>query len=346
MTGVGLDAKTLAAAALGGGGKVPLAFLLERLVPVGDLRALAQELGIVPKGYRPEKAPAAVLAPLLVEKASPEVLDRVCALLAGRMASTVPAEAPESGPAAAAAPAVPAPPAVDLAPVLRLREQELAECRANLQRALDTAQRLRERDAEWSRRVEALDEQLARQRAELAAVQRARDAGKSPPPPATADDRRVRDLERELELLSASEHEQRLRSAEQATRIRELEERVAELEPLVPKGRRRKAPPPPPPPVRERFRIPYVSAAFYRSMADKDRRAVQAAFQAIALYCTHGPSYPGLEVKPIEGQNLWSLRASLRLRVYFRVRDDGDAEFLELADREDQHTALRRLKDR
>ena len=64
------------------------------------------------------------------------------------------------------------------------------------------------------------------------------------------------------------------------------------------------------------------------------------------LFCDEGPAYPGLEVKQIEGQDLWSLRASLKLRVYFRPRDDGDVEIIALADREDQKTALRRLKDR
>ena len=37
---------------------------------------------------------------------------------------------------------------------------------------------------------------------------------------------------------------------------------------------------------------------------------------------------------------------NLGLRVYFRQRPDGDVEILEVADREEQHTTLRRLKER
>jgi hypothetical protein len=55
--------------------------------------------------------------------------------------------------------------------------------------------------------------------------------------------------------------------------------------------------------------------------------------QAALLFCTEGPGYPGLEVKQLEGVDLWSLRA------------DGDVDFVALADREDQNTMLRRLKD-
>ena len=68
--------------------------------------------------------------------------------------------------------------------------------------------------------------------------------------------------------------------------------------------------------------------------------------QAILLFCTEGHGYPGLEVKQLGGQDTWSLRASLGLRVYFRPLPDGDIELLELGDREDQNTTLRRLKDR
>ncbi len=64
------------------------------------------------------------------------------------------------------------------------------------------------------------------------------------------------------------------------------------------------------------------------------------------VFCTEGHAYPGLEVKQLGGQDTWSLRASLGLRVYFRPLADGEIELLELGDREDQHTTLRRLKER
>jgi hypothetical protein len=51
-------------------------------------------------------------------------------------------------------------------------------------------------------------------------------------------------------------------------------------------------------------------------------------------------------VKQLGGQDTWSFRASLGLRVYFRPVGDGDIELLELADREEQHTTLRRLKEK
>jgi len=129
--------------------------------------------------------------------------------------------------------------------------------------------------------------------------------------------------------------------------MRELEEENAELEQLLPKGRRRKkAPEPPPPAPDRRFRLPYFAQSFYRSLDGKDRRSVERAVEAVLLFCTEGHAYPGLEVKQLGGQDTWSLRASLGLRVYFRQRDDGDVEILEVADREEQNTTLRRLKER
>ena len=92
--------------------------------------------------------------------------------------------------------------------------------------------------------------------------------------------------------------------------------------------------------------VPYFLPSFYKSLDGKDRRAVERAVQAILLFCTEGHSYPGLEVKQLGGQDTWSLRASLDLRVYFRPLPDGDVEVLELADREDQRTTLRRLKEK
>ncbi|MCK5945323.1 MAG: hypothetical protein KAI24_25260, partial [Planctomycetes bacterium] len=86
--------------------------------------------------------------------------------------------------------------------------------------------------------------------------------------------------------------------------------------------------------------------SFYKSLEGKERRSVERALHAILLFCTEGHGYPGLEVKPMGGQDTWSLRASLGLRVYFRPRPDGDIDVLELGDREDQNTTLRRLKER
>ncbi len=92
--------------------------------------------------------------------------------------------------------------------------------------------------------------------------------------------------------------------------------------------------------------MPYFSAGFYRSLVDKERRAIERAMLAVFTLCTEGPTYPGLEVKQLEGLDLWSMRAALKLRVYFRWRPDGDVEIEELGDREDQHTTLRRFKER
>ena len=92
--------------------------------------------------------------------------------------------------------------------------------------------------------------------------------------------------------------------------------------------------------------MPYLQPSFYKSLDGKERRSVERAWQALLLFCTEGHGYPGLEVKPMGGQDTWSLRASLGLRVYFRPRPDGDIDVLELGDREDQNTTLRRLKDK
>jgi hypothetical protein len=40
------------------------------------------------------------------------------------------------------------------------------------------------------------------------------------------------------------------------------------------------------------------------------------------------------------------MRASLKLRVYFTYRGDRDIDVLDVADREDQNTMLRRWKER
>ena len=61
--------KKLGEQVLAKGGDLPLALLLELLVPVRRLRDLARDYGLSPKGgFRLDKAPAHVLAPLLAEQ--------------------------------------------------------------------------------------------------------------------------------------------------------------------------------------------------------------------------------------------------------------------------------------
>ncbi|MBL8723777.1 MAG: hypothetical protein JNK49_07005 [Planctomycetes bacterium] len=313
---------------LAGAGQLPLASLLEWLVPVAALRGLARRFGLTPKGgFRLEKAPAHVLAPLLAELRDPEQLDAVFALL-------VP-EAPANPPAPVAAEA----PAETLA-LLALREAELARTHADLAAAREAAQRAREREADLARRLAAAEEDLARgaQGARPMPVLRAE-------PETAALAHRLHELEAERDGWQAADAALRRQLAHNQSRMRELEQQAAELEALLPKGRRRRPPPPEPEPDR-RFRVPYFEPSFYKSLVGKERKAVERAVQAVLLFCTEGHAYPGLEVKQLGGQDTWSLRASLGLRVYFRQRDDGDIEVLEIADREDQHTTLRRLKER
>lgn len=316
------------------GGDLPLAMLLEHLVPVRALRELARKFGLSPKGgFRLERAPAKVLGPLLAELRDSEQLDEVLALL---LPGKAPVAEPEPDPAAAA----------ESAALLALREAELVRLRDELERAREGAARARDREVEQQRRLEYAERDAAvlRKRAEA-----------DPKPATTAAtgraeverelQRQVRELEGEREGFIAADEALRRQLAHNQSRLRELEETVAELEALVPKGRRKQKAPPPPTDDR-RFRLPHFQASFYKSLVGKDRKSVERAFQAILLFCTEGHAYPGLEVKQLGGQDTWSFRASLGLRVYFRPLDDGDIELLELADREEQHTTLRRLKDK
>ena len=330
--------KKLAERVLGEGGDLPLAMLLEQLVPVKALRELARDLGLTPKGgFRLAKAPARVLAPLLAEQREPERLDKVLALLAP---STATATA-----AAAAAAGDDDEPATATDPLLALRNAELVRLRADLERAREAQNRAHERENDLQRRLDDASAELARARAEAAAP-------KAPaPPPASRDvkelQRQLKDTESDCEGLREADRALRRQLAIGQTRVRELEAEVAELDALLPKGKRRRKPQPEPVVKDERrFLLPRFLPSFYKSLEHKDRKAVERAIQAVLLFCTEGHGYPGLEVKQLGGQDTWSLRASLGLRVYFRHRDDGDIEVLELADREDQHTALRRLKER
>lgn len=320
--------------ALRGGGRVRLATLLAALMPIAELRELTRRLGVPIKGgYRIERAPAHVVAPLLAESSDPEVLDAVCEALVAHLRR----DGRE-------------PPPADtgdrrkLERVLELKDQQIGRLKADLERARDAAARQRSREAELTQRLLHEQEVAARLRAEIRTL---RIAMEDRPGPAN-DDRaqRVHDLERELAAYAESEEAWRRREASQAAEIRRLATEVEDLAARVPKGKRKKAPPTPPPPMPDVFRLPHLTPQFYKSLEGKDRRSIERAVHAVLLFCAEGPTYPGLEVKQLEGMAVWSLRASLKLRVYFEVRDDGDIDVLALVDREDQHTALRRLKER
>lgn len=338
------ELRLLAEKVLADAGSIPLATLLQALVPVGRLRSLARSLGLTPKGgFRVDKAPATVLAPLLAEQRDPDQLDQVLQLVLPSQPETATDAAPADAGTAAAD-------AIDLTPVLALREAELSRLREELERAREAATRSRERETDLQRRLQAQEELAGLLRGEVDRLRRAPaepgNTGRGEPDRELQQ--RVHDLELEREALLDADAALRRQLAFNQSRMRELEDDVAELEALLPKGRRRKRPaePPPEPVDDKRFRLPYFLPSFHKSLIGKDRRSIARAFQAILLFCTEGHGYPGLEVKQMGGQDTWSLRASLGLRVYFRQRPDGDVEFLELADREEQHTTLRRLKER
>jgi hypothetical protein len=322
------------------GADLPLASVLEVAVPVRRLRDLARKFGISPKGgFRIERAPAHVLAPLLAEQRDAARLDEVLGLL-------LPATSRETEPESAPADGAPHP-GHEAAGLLALREAEVARLRDEIERTRESLARAREREAELSRRLEASERDVVVLRQQSHRVEREQE--RPAPGSRTQQDlqQRVRDLEDERDGLLAADEALRRQLAHSRTRIRELEQTSSELEALVPKGRRRQRQAAAEPPESARsFRLPWFLPSFYKSIEGKDRRSVERAVQAVLLFCTEGHSYPGLEVKQMGGQDTWSLRASLGLRVYFRHRSDGDVEILELADREEQHTTLRRLKDR
>jgi len=352
---------TLREEALGGGGKVSLAALLEVLVPVKKLRRLARTHGLSPKGgFRLEKAKAEVLVPLLTDPEAPKVLEETCALLAEHMTRGI-GRAQEKGavaavaagtvegrteagaePGAADASGTPS----DLMPLLELKDQELAKARAELEKSRKTAERHREKVAEMSRRREQDKKRLAQADKTAAGLRDTVSDLQSRRPAVPRDQAsRIQALEKELDEQNQIELQQRIKLAEQAAMIRDREERIAELEELVPRGRRRKRHKEPPPPP-ERFVVPHFTPSFLKSLANKDRRSVEHAYRAVFLYCTEGSRYPGLQVKALDPNKVWSLRASRRLRVYFLPRHDGDVDILELIDRQEQETALRRYREK
>lgn len=335
-----LRVRKLSERALKERGALPLALLLEVAVPLPKLRALTHELSLSPKGFRVEKAPANALAVALSECKEPKDLDRVIALLlTPRVEKPVEreeADAPSVAEAAAAAVAA-----------QKFHEQQTQHLQEELDKARAQGQKVSDRESKLRQSFEAQAEDLQQLRAE---VGRLRERGAAAPQPGSGDAdrelaRRVHDLELELDARTAADDALRRQLAFERSRIRELESEVDELEALLPKGRKRKAPPPPPEPEKRVF-VPYFRPSFYKSLVGKDRKSIERAVQAVLLFCTEGHAYPGLEVKQLGGQDTWSMRASLGLRVYFVRREDGDIDVVEIADREDQHTTLRRIKER
>ncbi len=330
-----LDPAELSAQALKGGGAVPLATLLVSLVPVAALREVAARFGVAPKGFRVERASAPALAKLLTTSDDVEQLDAVCAALVAHLGG--------------AAKKQHKPPATERVEqherALAHKQAEIDRLQREVERARTTAARHREREAELQRDLDHERATGARRRAELQALRESA----APNPNNSGDDdvhHRLHEALRDLGTLEEAEQDQRRRAAAQAARIRTLEQEVEKLHAALPKGRRKKEPPPPPPPVPDTFRLPVLAPSFYKSLEGKDRRAIAQAVHAVLLFCVEGPSYPGLEVKRLEASALWSLRAARKLRVLFKLHDQGTAEFVELVDREEQYTTLRRRRDR
>lgn len=335
MSGPSTAVQGLLRAVLEQEGKLPLERLVQELLPVGTLRDLARKHGLSPKGYRIEKAPASRLAKLLIDVRNPKMVTEVLELiLAQREAGAAPA-ADDSGRVE------------ELEALLRLREGELRAARQDIDKLRSQAAQQRVRESELATKCAQAEARAIAARAEADQLKRQQSA---PVPGASGLDRdelrRLHELEREVEELALAEEGHRRHAAERQARIRELEGQVADLESRVPKGRKPPKEKVEAPLLADTFRLPRFTPAFYKSLEGKERRHVEQAFQAALLFCTEGPSYPGLEVKQIEGQELWSLRASLKLRVYFELLEERCVEFIALADREDQHTMLRRLKER
>jgi hypothetical protein len=274
-----------------------------------------------------------VLAQPLAELKDAQQVDAVIAALAGGVGGA---------PAAAEKPDAPG-----ASPLLALKDAELQRARDELARAREASSRADQRGVDGEQRAERAEAEVSRLRGELERLRRERGAGAGRDSGDRELQHRVHELEQDRDALLGTDEALRRQLAVNQSRLRELEAEVAELEALLPKGRRRKkAPEPPAPAEQKRFRLPYFTASFYKSLVGKERKSVERALQAILLFCTEGHAYPGLEVKQLGGLDTWSLRASLGLRVYFTPRPDGDVEFVELADREEQHTTLRRLKER
>ena len=322
---------------LGKGRDLPFAMLLEYLVAVKELRRVARKFGLSPKGFRVDRAPARVLAAQLADLKDSDQLDEVVALLKPAAARPQSKASGGNGESSKS----------DVEALLKLRDAELARLRDELERARENARRGGEREAELVRSNERLEQELLRQRREQAAVD---EVARRPAPDRSAGrkslEQRVRQLEDEREGFIAADEALRRQLAHNQSRLRQLEAANLELEELVPKARRKKKRAAAPPVGDRRVLVPRFLPSFYKSLDGKERKAVERAIQAVLVFCTEGHAYPGLEVKQLGGQDTWSMRASLGLRVYFRPLPDGDIEVLELGNREDQHTTLRRLKEK
>jgi hypothetical protein len=205
-------------------------------------------------------------------------------------------------------------------PLATLRDAELLRLRDELERTRESTARGRDRESELSRRLQQAEQEVQLLRREMLHRQT---ASARPEPPRDDKElvRRVHDLENEREGFLEADRALRRQLAHNQSRLRELEAAHGELEALLPKGKRRKKPPPELPPATDRrFLLPRFTGPFYKSLEGKDRKAIERAFQAILLFCTEGHAYPGLEVKQLGGQDTWSLRASLGLRVYSASR--------------------------
>ncbi len=339
MDSSALTLKKLSEQVLKADGSMPLELLLVHLAPVERLREAAQRLGLSPKGgFRIEKAPSRVLAPLLAEQREAKNLEDVLALLLPSSEEPDLSGAIQQREDAAAA--------AEARALLVLRDAEVGRLREELERSREGQGRARVREAELERQLDLAMEELAHER-------RAVDDAKKDAlaAPVVREDKdhlhRLHELEAERESFLTADHAMRLQLARDRSRTRELEDEVAELESLIPASRRRKKKPMlPEPELQRRILVPHFLPSFYKSLEGKERRSVERAVHAMLLFCTEGHGYPGLEVKQLGGQDTWSLRASLGLRIYFRNMDDGDIEVIELGDREDQNTTLRRLKER
>jgi len=327
-------------------GRIPWASLLEAVVPIERQRELCRAHGLTPKGgFRLEKAPTKVLSKLLAEQRDAALLEKLASAAVEEMRGLSGGGEEDGVPAPEARP-VAAQEAEFRAKVDRLTRFH-AEAVSERDRARDAAARQRARAEATERRLSEAEETEILLRSQVTALERQIAEGPAPTVQGTdrAVARRIHELERELETLQEAEAALRRRLALSRTVEREQQEQLAELEALLPKGKRRRRRVEEPPEPTKRFYVPHLSAAFYKSLEGKERRSVERAIQAILLYCTEGPAYPGLEVKQLGGQDLWSMRASLKLRIYFRQRTDGDIDVLALGDREDQPTTLRRLKE-
>ncbi|MHC4077411.1 MAG: hypothetical protein ACYST0_03090, partial [Planctomycetota bacterium] len=142
MTKRSVDGKVLLEEALANSGRVPLAKLLTAVVPVGKLRELAKAFGLTPKGgYRMDRAPGYILAPLVTDTDQPKVMEAACALLADHL---TPAKTSKTK-AKAKTKTTSKGKGKGSDPALERREQELGEMREELQKAREVANRQRKR---------------------------------------------------------------------------------------------------------------------------------------------------------------------------------------------------------